>query len=351
MSTTHHIFLIPGFFGFVNFGRLVYFGHVRDYLEDAFARERMRVEIHRVRLGPTSSLRVRAAELLRFVHETAPTSAPIHLIGHSTGGLDARLLVTPSLDIETDLDIEAHARRVRSIVSVATPHLGTPLAGFFSSMMGQRVLRLLSVGTIAVLRRGRLPAALFARGAGAVARLALNRASPPLALLDHLESELLGNLEPQQRELLDSFLRDVRGDQALMPQLTPEAMDLFEAATADRPDVRYGCIPVLATAPSLRTRVGLGLGAWAHATYSLYAWLHGRVGEGDGIVPIASQRRGLVLHEAHGDHLDVIGHFEGPDSTPPHVDWLTSGSGFSRPQFEALWTSVARFVAAGPPAP
>ena len=341
MTVTHHVFLIPGFFGFVNFGRLVYFGHVRDFLEDAFARERLQVEIHRVRLGPTSSLRTRAAELLRFVHETAPERAPIHLIGHSTGGLDARLFATPKLALESELelDLEAYAARVRTIVSVATPHRGTPLAGFFSSMMGQRVLRLLSVGTITVLRRGRVPAGLFARGVGALARIAINRTSPPVAMLDHLEGE------PQQRELLDSFLRDVRGDQALMPQLTPEAMDLFAAATADRPGVRYGCVTARAAAPQLRARFRLGLDPWEHLTSSLYAWLHGRVGPGDGMVPIESQRHGEIVHEAKGDHLDVIGHFDGPDVTPPHVDWLASGSRFDRAQFTALWTAVARFVA------
>jgi pimeloyl-ACP methyl ester carboxylesterase len=345
--TTNHVFLIPGFFGFVNFGRLVYFGHVRDFLEDAFARERLPVEIHRVRLGPTSSLRTRAAELLRFVHETAPERAPIHLIGHSTGGLDARLFATPKLALESelDLDLEAYAARVKTIVSVATPHRGTPLAGFFSSMMGQRVLRLLSVGTITVLRRGRVPAGLLARGVGALARIAINRTSPPVAMLDHLEGQLLGNVAPEQRDLLDSFLRDVRGDQALMPQLTPEAMDLFAAATADRPGVRYGSVTARAAEPQLRGRFRLGFDPWHHVTYSLYAWLHGRVGAGDGIVPIESQLHGELVHEALGDHLDVIGHFDGPDLTPPHVDWLASGSRFDRAQFSALWTAVARFVA------
>jgi hypothetical protein len=77
----------------------------------------------------------------------------------------------------------------------------------------------------------------------------------------------------------------------------------------------------------------------------LYAWLHRRVGDGDGIVPIASQRRGPSLFDAKGDHLDVIGHFDDPDHQPPHTDWLNTGSKFDRPQFEALWTTVARFIA------
>ena len=52
-----------------------------------------------------------------------------------------------------------------------------------------------------------------------------------------------------------------------------------------------------------------------------------------------------MLFETRGDHLDVIGHFHGPDHQPPHTDWLNTGSKFDRPEFERLWTSVARFIA------
>jgi hypothetical protein len=339
------VFLIPGFFGFVNFGRLVYFGHVREVLEDAFARERLRVEIHGPRPSPTSSLSVRASELLAAIHESAPADAPLHLIGHSTGGLDARLLVSPNVTLPGELEIEPVAKRVRTVVSIASPHHGTPLAAFFSSMMGQQLLRLLSLATITVLRRGRLPMAVFTHAVRVLARVAVNPTSAPVALLDHLERELIGALEPAQHELIDGFLRDVHGNQDLMPQLTPAAMDLFHAATADRPGVRYGCVIAKAAPPRLRTRVKLGPNPWVQATYALYTWLHRRVGEGDGIVPLESQRHGTVLYEARADHLDLLGHFEGEHALPPHVDWLNSGSGFDRPQFEALWNEVARFIA------
>ena len=340
--TTHHVFLIPGFFGFVNFGRLVYFGHVREYLEDAFARARLRVEIHGARPGPTSSLSVRAAELLRAIDEAAPPNAPLHLIGHSTGGLDARLLVSPNVTLASDLDVEAVARRVQTVVSIASPHHGTPLATFFSSMMGQQLLRLLSLATITVLRRGRLPAAAFTRVARVFARIAVERRSPSVALLDHLERELVGQLEPDQKDLIDGFLHNIHGDQDLMPQLAPAAMALFHAATAERADVRYGAVTARAEPPRLGSRLRIGAHPWQQGTYALYAWLHRRVGEGDGIVPLASQSHGTVIHAARADHLDLLGHFEEP---PNHVDWLNSGSGFTRKNFEALWTDVAAYVA------
>lgn len=341
--TTHHIFLIPGFFGFVNFGRVVYFTHVREFLEDACARERLPVEIHRVRMKPTSSLRVRAGELAAFVRDTAPDGAPVHLIGHSTGGLDARLFATPGVSL--DIDVEALAQRIRSVVTVATPHRGTPLAGFFASRMGHHALRLLSLATITILRRGRLPVALMAKITGSFARFALRRPSAPIDLLEHLEDELLGTLPDDQRDLVGSFVKDVYGDQALIPQLTPAAMDVFDAATRDRPGVRYATVTACAAPPSLKTRLRLGPHPYTQATYALYAWLHRRVGDGDGIVPIESQRRGSSLFDAKGDHLDVIGHFDGPDHQPPHTDWLNTGSKFGRTEFEALWTTVARFLA------
>jgi triacylglycerol lipase len=344
--TTHHVFLIPGFFGFVNFGKLVYFSHVREALEDAFAHERMRVEIHRVRLSPTSSLRVRAAELLAYIRETAPETAPIHLIGHSTGGLDARLLTSPGVTLDGGGDPGPVASRVRSVVTVTTPHRGTPLAAFFSSLMGQQLLRLLSLGTITVLRRGRLPIGWMARAAGAITRIAVARSSPPVALLEHLEHELLGRLEDDQRDLVDGFLTNVKSDQTLMPQLMPAAMDLFESTAADRPGVRYASVVATARPPRQLGRFGFGVDVWAQATFTLYSWLHRQVGKGDGIVPAASQRRGNVLFEAAGDHLDVIGHFNDPDHQPPHTDWLVTGTGFDRAQFDALWLGVARFVAA-----
>jgi triacylglycerol lipase len=345
MPATQHVFLIPGFFGFVNFGRLVYFTHVREFLDDALSREGLTVEIHRVRVKPTSSLRVRAAELAAMLRDAAPADAPLHLIGHSTGGLDARLVTTPGVSLLGGLDVEPIARRICSVISIATPHRGTPLAAFFSSLLGQQVLRLLSLFTVTVLRRGRLPVGLLARLTAALARLAIRRPNAPLALLEHLESELRGELGGGEPELIAAFLRDIHGDQALMPQLTPAAMDLFDASTADRPGVRYASVTARAPAPRLGTRLALGPRPWPQATYALYTWLHHQVGEGDGIVPIASQRRGDVLYAASADHLDVIGHFDGPDHQPPHTDWIHTGARFDRAQFEAMWTSVARFIA------
>jgi hypothetical protein len=68
----------------------------------------------------------------------------------------------------------------------------------------------------------------------------------------------------------------------------------------------------------------------------------------DGIVPTASQLWGDPIAAVRADHLDVIGHFHHPTHVPPHFDWLASGSGFARPQFERLWQRVAVWLAVRP---
>jgi triacylglycerol lipase len=81
------------------------------------------------------------------------------LIGHSSGGPDVRLLTAPGIGLPTAFDIERMAARVRTVVTVATPHHGTPLASFFTILRGQHLLQLLSLNTIYVLNSGHLPLA------------------------------------------------------------------------------------------------------------------------------------------------------------------------------------------------
>ena len=64
----------------------------------------------------------------------------------------------------------------------------------------------------------------------------------------------------------------------------------------------------------------------------------------DGVVPTRSQVYGKVLAAVRADHLDAIGHFDQPSHQPPHVDWLISGSGFRRQQFEQVWKTVVDFL-------
>jgi hypothetical protein len=373
MSAKHHIYLVPGFFGFANLGELVYFGHVRDFIQAEFTRRGIEAEVVAVLSHPTASIRARTADLLAEVQKTASADeGPIHLVGHSTGGLDSRLFVSPGASLREGLNLEPYASRVRTVVTVSTPHAGTPLASFFLGLFGQQILKLLSLFTMYVLRFGRLPLRAAFRLGHVMAR-ADNQIGWKSTLLDQLYDQLLGDFSAERRDAVAKFLGDVGRDTSLIPQLTPEGIDLFNAGTVDRVGVRYGSVVTQARPPSLRARVSAGLDPYAQMTHTVYAFLYGQTQRMpltavplhtpgqiaalvqdygtlpgpqacDGVVPTRSQVYGKVLAAVRADHLDAIGHFDQPSHQPPHVDWLISGSGFRRQQFEHVWKTVVDFL-------
>jgi triacylglycerol lipase len=369
---THHVYLVSGFFGFANLGRITYFGHVRRILSERFAALGLEARIHIVRTPPTASLPARAARVAEAIAATARRGrGPLHLIGHSSGGLDVRLLTAPGVDLPTGADVARLAARVRTVVTVSTPHHGTPLASFFTTLRGQQLLQLLSLNTLYVLTFGHLPlsallwmGSLFVRFGDLVANS---------ELLDELFGRLLEDFSVGRRRAVRALLRDVVHDQALMLQLTPEAMEVFNASVLPRPGIRYGAVVAQAARPNLCSTLGVGLDPMAQLTHALYGVLNRLIAAAperqaprlapaqiralrrfygatpsadanDGIVPTRSQTWGHVIHAAVADHLDVLGHFRDEAHDPPHVDWLVTGSGFDRRRFEALWGDVARFL-------
>jgi len=377
-STRQHVFLVPGFFGFADLGEILYFAHVHRYLPLACAELGLEVDCHPVATYPTASLRRRAERLLEQVARIAgEDDAPIHLVGHSSGGLDARLLVTPQSSLRGGIDTERFAARVRSVVMISTPNHGTPVASFFTSIFGQKLLQLLSLGTIYALWFGRLPSSALLRLGAAFARTR-GFVSERTTLVDQLFAQLLEDFGPERRQALESFFVEVGQDQALLPQLTPEGVDALNAGTGDRPGVRYGSVISYARPPGIITSAAVGLSPYGQTTHALFYALH-RVASGqpaaqlptltesqadvllqtygmipdssanDGVVPTLSQIWGELIHATTADHLDLLGHFGQAGQEHPHVDWLSSGAGFNRARFEALWTDVARFIAGRPP--
>jgi triacylglycerol esterase/lipase EstA (alpha/beta hydrolase family) len=368
----HSIYLVPGFFGFANLGRLKYFRHVHDFLLAHFRALGVEAHVHVIRTHPTSTLPRRAARVLETIAATSRGArGPIHLVGHSTGGLDARLLLAPGVALPTKAGAPRHLARVRSVVTVATPHHGSPLASFLATIRGQRLLALLSVGTAYVLRFGHLPlsvavqlATLFAPGEGSP----LQR-----TLLDGVVAQLLADFSIGRRRAVSRLLVDVASDQSLLVQLMPEAMQVFSAAVRERSGVRYGSVVTRAARPGVRSTIATGLDPGAQAMHAVYQALY-RIVAGparveppaltaaqaralrraygslpgapanDGIVPTRSQVFGEVIAALDADHLDVIGHFSDATTRPPHYDWLTTGSGFDRAQFESAWRRVAAFL-------
>lgn len=369
---THDLYLIPGFFGFADIGGITYFHHVREHLEHRFAEHGVDVRIHPVKTLPTASLRRRAGRLLETVADTASDDGPIHLIGHSTGGLDARLFTTPGADliVEKPLELEPWAGRVQSVVTISSPHYGTPMATVFSSMLGSQLLYLLSLGTIYTLQFGKLPLSLLIAVGGIVTRLDDNVGFEN-TVLDQWYEQLLDNFDLDRERAVKRFLDEIREDTSLVGQLTPGGIDLFNASTSNRDGVRYGSVVTRARRPSLQTIKEIGLDPYMQASHGVFRALALLTGGGDyqelsdddaefleeaygelpdkrstdGIVPTRSQVWGELIHAARGDHLDTCGHFDDPTHEPPHIDWLASGSKFRRPAFEALWNDVAQFIA------
>lgn len=368
-----HIFLIPGFFGFANLGDFTYWGPVKDKLEELLAPADRATLIHSVKSLPTASLRTRTRVLLDTIAAARPAPGDdIHLVGHSTGGLDARLLLTPAVDLDTRRDVERIAQRVRSTVSVATPHHGAPIASFFNSLLGQKLLRLLSLLTIAALRRGQLPLSVWTRVAGVFAvPPALEKTTG--SLIAQIYEQLLANFDDVRREEVEELLGEVQRDQSLLTQLTVEASDLFNAAAGDRDSVRYASVVTRARAPHLDALLEIGLQPTDQAQWGLYyslsrlaageqpialsqahrTVLKKQYGEvpgptaNDGIVPTLSQPWGECIAAVQADHLDIIGHHaQSAGDEERHYDWLVTQSGFHEADFEDVWRSVATFILA-----
>ena len=71
MRRKAHIYLIPGFLGFGNLGRIAYFGHVRRILATGLAAAGLDARIHIVHTPPTASLPRRAARVAATIAATA----------------------------------------------------------------------------------------------------------------------------------------------------------------------------------------------------------------------------------------------------------------------------------------
>ena len=259
MAGPHHVVLVPGFFGFANLGDFTYFGHVRELLAEVGPASGLDGEIRIVLTEPSSSLPRRAALLAESIHRLLEQrGGVVSIVGHSTGALDGRLMLSPGSVLPTRVDVERCAASVRAVVGVAAPHHGTPLAQHFTSLFGSQLLKLLSLATVYSLRTGRLPVGVALR----LARLLRRQDSTPTGVVDQLFLQLLSDFAGKRRRAIEEFFSSVHSDQGLVPQLAPGAMQLFNATTNDRPGVRYGDVVTRSRPPGLRslTRAGPATG-------------------------------------------------------------------------------------------
>jgi hypothetical protein len=365
------VFLVPGFFGFSSVGAVSYFDDVERSLALALQRHGVEARIVRCATQPTASIPRRADMLRRQVIDSGGLGASeLHFVGHSTGGLDVRMLLTPGVKIAPGETEERIVRLTRTAISVATPHHGTPLANRFVTVQGQTLLLVLSA--LATTGQGRGAILAAARAIALVARLDdwLGRAEGPL---DRIAESLLSKLRLDRRDPAWKYLGEIERDQGAVLQLTPEAIDLFDAAVADSPGIDYGCVVTGVPKPRETFRLAelvdpeyVALRALFRLLHALTAQPHPRYpypeptkaiqrvldrGLGfpataqisDGIVPTLSQLHGRLLHVARADHLDVVGHYT--LASGGTADWLPSGAGFTPLGFDAVWKAVAAAIA------
>jgi hypothetical protein len=372
VTRVHRVYFVPGLFGFAKLAGYDYFNHVRRGIEQRYAAAGIPVVCEDVPAPPTSSLRYRSRVLAGTVARTAGSDGPIHLVGHSTGGLDARLVLSPSANLGLDEPLFAWRSRVVTAVSLNTPHYGTPVASYFATVSGTRVLYALSLFTVLSLTLGEPSLAIFSRllaGLGGIDAVF----GGDLKLFSRVTDSVLRFVDKDGREEISDFLGKVRVDQGAIVQIMPEAMDLFNAATENRPGVRYGSIASAAPPPrSLRIarRVRSPYTAFTAAMFStlyqfagqrpriypyakprprelelLRAGIEHDIDDGisDGIVPTLSMLWGDLLWAGEADHLDVLGHFHDDREKTEHTDWITSGSRFTSQRFGALLDAIVEY--------
>jgi hypothetical protein len=367
--TAVHVYLSPGLFGFARLAGFDYLQHLHAALAERFDGLGRRAVIRVVDVHPSSSIRRRAVRLARLVGETLePGEGPIHLLGHSTGGLDLRLLVSPHASLGNgDGPPLGWVERVRSVTTLNTPHRGTPLASFFATPNGQRLLYAISAITVAGLGLGTPPLAVTSLLLATMTRTR-RQAGLELELVERINDALMRVLDEDKAVEVRAWLRKIRDDRGAVTQLTPEAMDVFDAGVRDRPGLRYQCVASWAPASRpidwavhLRT-------PWAALSAALFQLIHRTTADldprypcsppdggaaallgftrdlpppdaNDGIVPLRSQLWGTPVWVGKADHLDVVGYFRGGRR---HRDWLSSGARFDRRQFDAMMDAIVQ---------
>ena len=370
------VFLVPGFFGFSSVGAVSYFQDVEDALRRGLSRRRVDAQIVRCETQPTASIVRRADRLRRQVIDHGGLRAQeLHFVGHSTGGLDVRMLLTPGVAIARGNSAQRIAERTRTAISVATPHHGTPLANHFNTMQGQTLLLIASA--LATTGQGRGAIVGAAQAVALVAQLDdwMGRSD---TALDRIAAGLLRKIRYNRRGPIWKYLREIEMDQGGVLQLTPEGMNLFDAAVVDRVGIDYGCVVAGVPKPREQFRARDLVDPERMALRALFRLLHAlrrsstrvirtrraarptatagsiaasvsrrTASTSDGVVPTLSQLHGRVLHVACADHLDVVGHYT--LAAKGTGDWLPSGAGFTPEAFESLWDDVAGAIARGHP--
>lgn len=391
------IFLVPGFLGFQLLGDLDYFLDVEQVLKRHLTEKKIKAEVYPVDIKvPAGSLRLRAAQLAKeaaAMHSAKAKS--VHFVGHSTGGLDIRMMLSPGGAIDSGRDlVEDPAseegvyltpaekqnlpdllEKTTSATSVATPHRGTPIANYAMRFAFDRLLR----ASHDFLEEP-LPECFLRQGLGLAS--SVTKPIKPFLREQSFLSWIIGTVLSAKPDSVVRYLQQAGSDVGALRNLTQEGMDMGDALLLDRPGVRYGSIitgtneptDMIATSDfflwwtTVFFRAARRLVARKNPDYDYISVEknkdmlkrycedrldHPEAGEleindqtSDGVVPTRSQAYGEVLGVFASDHLDCVGHFPHyQEDGKPVSGWVRSGAGFNRRRHELLWGRVAEFVA------
>lgn len=328
----HAVALVPGFLGFEHDGALTYFADrfvagVRGALE---ARGHRHVAVVPVPTLPVGSLAARQADLVRHLGALDGKGRKIwHLVGHSTGGLDAAMLLrrdalADAPDGTTFSGPLATGLELASATTIATPHHGTGLARELA-------------GRFAKIGHGiKLLADVFSSGRGDLApRLEFFAASAKTSAFDFvfhdaLAHDLLPSVASTLTRADNRTGRPVFSIATCAPPPTgdtPDRMfrDLYKWTSntddAPPPDAPHDAPWITACGP-------IALDGAAN----------------DGVVTTLRQLDGHVAAFVAADHADVIGRYRRTslvDGKTFDGGLLTSGASFGDDQFFDLIGVVA----------
>ena len=234
-ATKHPIVFHHGFMGSSKVGS---YGPIRDRL----ALRGFKTYLSDV--SPANSIAIRGAQLAIEIDQILKDSgaAKVNIVAHSMGGLDVRYVISTL----------KYGDRIASLVTISTPHFGTPLAD-------------------KALDRGPKSQAMMA------------------ALVNMMGSAIAGTEEAKNTDAL-----------AAAHDLTVDFVtNTFNPANRDDARVYYQSWGALSGPGSGDTLKTLMLPGWLMLTAS--------AGPNDGVVPTASAHWGDYKSDLIADHLDLIG--------------------------------------------
>ena len=255
------VLLAHGLLGFSKIGPVPYFNGVQQYFDSDCT-------FLTPGVAPAGAIRDRAAQL---VHAIPPAlqraGAAIHIVAHSMGGLDARVLISD------------HADWFASLTTISTPNLGSQLADLVT---GERKLQLGDLAGLAEIPADILASILKALQKPGSFDLSL---LAPKAIFEALKdtrsyvANILGTPPEAFNELTTSFLRDF-----------------------NRKHTSLNGVPLLCYAGN--SNPGLTM---CRDLYVPWAYLKSVSGDSDGIVPVSSSSSGTFVRTVPADHLEAIG--------------------------------------------